>query len=100
MTSIRPALDAADRALILEQRRLSTIGLLRTTARDIAAQLFNVTAETAEVVGFQDALQKALDAFIASQRSPASALSYIAPDQVRAKIAAMSESAKEAGEEA
>jgi len=95
MTSIRPTLEAADRALILEQRRLSTIGHLRHTAREIAGTLFSISVETAEVVGLQDALQKALDAFIASQRSPASALAYLAPDQVRAKIAAMSESGKE-----
>lgn len=94
MTSIRPSLDAADRALILEQKRLSTIGHLRSTAREIAHELFETTIETAEVVAFQDALRKALDLFIDSQRSPAAALSYVAPDQVKAKIAAMSESAK------
>jgi hypothetical protein len=99
MTTIRPALEAADRALILEQRRLSTIGHLRHTAREIAGNLFGISAETAEVVGLQDAMQKALDAFITSQRSPAAALAYIAPDQVKAKLTAMSESAKEAGDE-
>ncbi len=95
MTTISPTLQAADRALILEQRRLATIGLLRSTARDIAGQLFSISVETPEVVGLQDAFQKALDAFIASQRSPAAALSYLAPEQVRAKITALSVSSNE-----
>lgn len=89
MTSIRPALEAADKALDLELQRRATIGHLRHTAREIAKNLFGIQVETGEVVTLQDQFEKVLNAFIQSQASPTMAHAYVAPEAVRARIDAM-----------
>lgn len=94
MTTIRPLLAAADRSLALDVKRRATIGLLRTTARDIASHLYSVSTETGEVVALQDRFEAALNEFITAMASPAAAVAYVAPDAARAKITAMSESAR------
>lgn len=94
MTNIRPVLASVDRALDLDVKRMQTVGHLRRTARDIAANLFNVHDETAEVVALQNSLEGALRAFCEAMRSPAAAISYVSPDAVRALITAQSEAAK------
>lgn len=90
MTTERPRLPlaAADQVLRLEVKRMQTVGHLRRTARDISGELFGVHDETAEVVAFQNALEKALDQFNEAMKRPAAALSYVAPDQVRSLLAA------------
>jgi len=94
MTTIRPLLEATDRALALDIKKRATIGLLRTTARDIASHLYNVTVETGEVVALQDRFEAALNEFVKAMTSPAAAIAYVAPDTARARVTAMSESLK------
>ena len=94
MTSIRPALAAADRALSLEVKKMQTVGHLRRTARDIAAELCNVHDESAEVVALQNAFENALNSYLQAMRTPAAALSYVAPDAVRARLTAQGVAAR------
>lgn len=86
----RPSLPlaAAEQALNLEIKRVQTVGHLRRTARDISSVLFGVSDETAEVVALQNAFERALTAYCEAMRSPAGALSYTAPDAVRALLTA------------
>lgn len=96
MSSIRPILEAADRSLALDIKRRATIGHLRSVARDIASHLYGVSTETGEVVALQDRFEAALGEFVKAMASPAAAIAYVAPDAARARITAMSESAKAA----
>lgn len=91
-STIRPLLEATDRALALDIKRRATIGLLRTTARDIASHLYGVSSETGEIVALQDRFEAALNEFVKAMASPAAAIAYVSPDAARAKVAAMSES--------
>lgn len=88
VTTIRPVLERANESLYAEVKRIQTVGYLRRVARDVAAELFSVHDETAEVVAFQNALEKSLNQFVEAMGNPVAAMSYVAPDQVRGRIAA------------
>lgn len=90
VSGIRPALQAADRGLELEVKKMTTVGHLRRTARDIASNLFGVTDESAEVVALQNSFEKCLNSYVESMRTPTNALSYVAPDAVRALLVSQS----------
>ncbi len=95
MTSLRPVLQAADRSLELDVKRRATVAHLRSTARDIASNLFGVSIETGETVALQDRFEAALNEYVTAMRSPTLAVAYTAPDATRAKITAMAVAEKE-----
>ena len=88
MTSIRPALASADRALDLEIAQRNTIAHLRATAREIGKNLYSLQIETGEIVALQDAFEKALMQFCTAMRDPTVATAYVAPTATRLKIEA------------
>lgn len=91
---IRDLLARTDRNTSLTVGKIQTVGHLRRTARDIAANLFGIHTETAEVVALQNAFENAMNAFCKGASTPSEALEYVAPDAARAQQVAQSLAAR------